>query len=833
MSSWSTCDLLFKLLCLFLLVESAVLVHAGVTYDGRSLIINGKRELIFSGSIHYPRSTPQQWPNLIDKAKHGGLNAIDTYVFWNVHEPVEGQLDFSGNFDLVKFIKTVEEAGMWVILRLGPFIEAEWNHGGLPYWLREVKNITFRTNNEPYKYYMKKYAQMIVDMMKKEKLFASQGGPIIVTQIENEYNNIQLAFKEEGAQYVQWAGKMAIGMETGVPWVMCKQWDAPDPVINSCNGRNCADTFPGPNKPNKPSLWTENWTAQYRVFGDPPSQRKAEDLAYAVARWFSMDGTLVNYYMYHGGTNFGRTSSSFVQTRYYDEAPLDEYGMLKEPKWGHLKDLHSAIRLCRNPLLWGVRRVQKFGKNTEAYIYERPGTNACAAFLSNNDTKLDMVLGFNGEQYHLPRRSVSILPDCKTVVFNTARVVAQHSTRYFFPISEFHQNNKQWEMWKEPVSRMNEAQTVYAACLEHYNMTKDTSDYLWYTTSLYLNDDDLPIKRYPAVIKIFSLGHVLHAFINGQYIGTGQGDNLEKSFTFKTALTLRIGLNHISLLSMTVGYPDSGAYMERKIAGVHQVRIQGLNTGTLDLSLNQWGHKVGLEGEKLRVYTQEGSQSVQWTQASGNTPLVWYKRYFNAPPGNDPVALDMSGMAKGMIWVNGISIGRYWVSFLSPIGKPSQSEYHIPRDFLKPTDNLLVVLEESGGNPETIELLRVSRDTICTIISDKHPPHVTTWKRLNNQFQTVIEDAKPTAYLKCPTSKVIEAIEFASYGNPEGYCGSFKVGTCNAGAAQSVAEKACVGKSSCSLRVDSATLGSDNCPSDVTKTFVAQARCVQKGVLFV
>lgn len=96
--------------------------------------------------------------------------------------------------------------------------------------------------------------------------------------------------------------------------------------ISACNGRHCADTFQGPNGDDKPLLWTENWTAQYRVFGDPPSQRAAEDIAFSVARFFAIGGSLVNYYMYYGGTSFGRTTSSFVTTRYYDEAPLDEFG---------------------------------------------------------------------------------------------------------------------------------------------------------------------------------------------------------------------------------------------------------------------------------------------------------------------------------------------------------------------------------------------------------------------------------------------------------------------------------------------------------------------------
>ncbi|XP_065865606.1 beta-galactosidase 11-like [Euphorbia lathyris] len=147
--------------------------------------------------------------------------------------------------------------------------------------------------------------------MKEEKLFAPQGGPIILAQVENEYNNLENVFKGGGTRYIDWAAKLGVRLKTGVPWIMCKQNDAPDPLINTCNGRQYGDTFAGPNRPNKPSLWTENWTSQHRYsFGEPPSHRPHEDLAYSVARWFSKNGTLTNYYMYHGGTNFGRTTAS-------------------------------------------------------------------------------------------------------------------------------------------------------------------------------------------------------------------------------------------------------------------------------------------------------------------------------------------------------------------------------------------------------------------------------------------------------------------------------------------------------------------------------------------
>ncbi|KAI4325420.1 hypothetical protein MLD38_030823 [Melastoma candidum] len=803
----------------------------GVTYDGRSLIIGGKRELLFSGSIHYPRSPPEMWPEIIAKAKKGGLNVIQTYVFWNVHEPVQGQFNFHGQYDVVKFIKMIWQQGMYVTLRVGPFIEAEWNFGGFPYWLKEVENITFRTDNPQFKQYMKQYVDTVVNKMKSEKLFASQGGPIILSQIENEYNTIQLAFKEQGSRYIHWAATMAVSLDTGVPWVMCKQQDAPDPVINTCNGRDCGDTFLGPNSPNKPSLWTENWTAQYRVFGDPPSQRTAEDIAYSVARFFSKNGTLVNYYMYYGGTNFGRTSSSFVTTRYYDEAPMDEYGLLREPKWGHLRDLHTALRLCKRPLLWGTPSVQNLGEGMEARIYEEPGTGRCMAFLSNNNTKIPRMATFRGAGYFLPAHSISILPDCKTVVYNTRQVVAQHSSREY-QRSKVANRNLQWEMTRENIPTTSDTTLTSKSPLELMTTTKDTSDFLWYTTSIELDQTDLPFRKDSMpVLQVADLGHALHAFVNGEYVGSAHGNNVEKSFVFQNAVNLTLGMNHISLLGATVGYPDSGPYLERRFTGVHMVTIKGLNSGTLDLSLNGWGHKVGLNGEKIRLYTQGGSHRADWMKASGQgEPLTWYKTYFDAPEGNDPVAIELGTMSKGMAWINGKSIGRYWSAFLSPLGKPSQDVYHIPRAYIKPTNNLLVILEEIGGSPDGIKILTVNRDMICSYITESHPANVKSWETKAGKFNPVSEGTKPTTDLQCPGKKNVVRVEFASYGNPSGSCGDYIPGNCSSGSAQKIVEQYCLGKNRCTIPVSQGIFEKDGAVcSGITKTLAVQVHCGDDG----
>ncbi|CAN1828685.1 Beta-galactosidase 6 [Linum perenne] len=450
---------------------AAVVAGGNVTYDGRALIIDGERKMLFSGSIHYPRSTPQMWASLIGKAKEGGIDVIETYVFWNLHEPKQGQYDFSGRNDLVKFIKEVQSQGLYVALRIGPFIESEWTYGGLPFWLHSIPGIVYRTDNEPFKTVMQSFTTKIVSMMKSEGLFASQGGPVILSQIENEYQNVEAAFPG-GKSYVNWAAKMAVGLETGVPWVMCKQTDAPDPVINTCNGMRCGETFTGPNSPSKPSLWTENWTSFLQRFGEETYLRSAEDIAFHTLLFIvAKNGSFINYYMYHGGTNFGRTGAAYMVTSYYDQAPIDEYGLIREPKWSHLKEMHAAVKSCSPVLLNGVQTSISLGQLQQAYVYEDDSN--CAAFLVNNASKNETVQFRNGTFELLPK-SISILPDCQNIVFDSGKVSSGFSNRQETIESV-------WEEYKEPIPSFLDTSIRFNQVEEQTGITNDTSDYLWYT----------------------------------------------------------------------------------------------------------------------------------------------------------------------------------------------------------------------------------------------------------------------------------------------------------------------------------------------------------------
>lgn len=812
-----------------------------VTYDHKALVIDGNRRVLQSGSIHYPRTTPEVWPEIIRKSKEGGLDVIETYVFWNYHEPVRGQYYFEGRFDLVRFVKTVQEAGLFVHLRIGPYACAEWNYGGFPLWLHFIPGVQFRTSNDIFKNAMKSFLTKIVDLMKDDNLFASQGGPIILAQVENEYGNVQWAYGVGGELYVKWAAETAISLNTTVPWVMCVQEDAPDPVINTCNGFYC-DQFT-PNSPSKPKMWTENYSGWFLAFGYAVPYRPVEDLAFAVARFFEYGGSFQNYYMYFGGTNFGRTAGGpLVATSYDYDAPIDEYGFIRQPKWGHLRDLHSAIKQCEEYLVSSDPVHQQLGNKLEAHVYYKH-SNDCAAFLANYDSGSDANVTFNGNTYFLPAWSVSILADCKNVIFNTAKVVTQrHIGDALFSRSTTVDGNlvaaSPWSWYKEEVGIWGNNSFTKPGLLEQINTTKDTSDFLWYSTRLYVEAG----QDKEHLLNIESLGHAALVFVNKRFVAFGYGNHDDASFSLTRDISLEEGNNTLDVLSMLIGVQNYGPWFDVQGAGIHSVFLVDLHKSKKDLSSGKWTYQVGLEGEYLGLDNVSLANSSLWSQGTSlpvNKSLIWYKATILAPEGNGPLALNLASMGKGQAWINGQSIGRYWSAYLSPsagctdncdyrgaynsfkcqkkCGQPAQTLYHIPRTWVHPGENLLVLHEELGGDPSQISLLTRTGQDICSIVSEDDPPPADSWKP-NLEFMS----QTPEVRLTCEHGWHIAAINFASFGTPEGKCGTFTPGNCHADML-TIVQKACIGHERCSIPISAAKLG-DPCPG-VVKRFVVEALC--------
>lgn len=313
----------------------AIIDHAQqrtqLRYDAKSFIIGEKRVFLNSASIHYFRMPRQEWREVLVKAKLAGMNCVDTYLAWNVHEPEEGKWDFSGDNDFGAFLDLCSELGLWVIVRPGPFICAEWDFGGFPYWLKTKANIQFRTDNEPYLRYVNLYFDQVVPVIRSRQI--TQGGTVILVQVENEYG--YLADDASGMSYMNSLRDGLLNRGIDVPLITCE--GGAEGTIEGANFWSGADGHYEKlmrKQPDVPKLVTEFWTGWFEHWGAPAATQKTPDLyekrmMEAIRSGF--DG--ISHYMFFGGTNFGgyggRTVGSsdiYMVTSYDYDAPLSEYG---------------------------------------------------------------------------------------------------------------------------------------------------------------------------------------------------------------------------------------------------------------------------------------------------------------------------------------------------------------------------------------------------------------------------------------------------------------------------------------------------------------------------
>ncbi|KAF3630587.1 putative beta-galactosidase 16-like [Capsicum annuum] len=441
-------------------------------------------------------------------------------------------------------------------------------------------------------------------------------------------------------------------------------------------------------------------------------------------------------------------------TGYYDQAPLDEYGLLRQPKWGHLKELHAAVKLCLEAILSAFPTMHSLGPLQEVIHYTS---------LMFSRIYRAIVLSFNGETFRLIY-SVEI-----------QELSAQDSWKC--------DQSDSWEQESEEQAKLS----------------------------------------------VQSLGHVLHAFVNGNLVGYGHGQFRNTTFTVESKVALNKGTNQISLLSATVGLPNSGAFLERRSLGVRSVMIQD-SQGLKNFTDISWGYQVGLLGEKLQIYTWEGAKCGDWSRLSSSTQqFTWYKSIFDAPNGDDLIALNMGSMGKGEAWVNGQSIGRYWVSFHTPEGVPSQTWYNVPRSFLKPEDNVLVLFEEEIGNPLNITIDTISITQVCAHVTDSNPPPVISWRKYETSkdhkpSKRKKHGSRPKVYLNCPPRSNNSKILFASFGNPSGNCDDCATGLCHSSNSKAIVEKACLGKKKCTIAHSHKKFGRDPCPG-LHKSLLVDVLC--------
>ncbi|MFH8612215.1 beta-galactosidase [Streptomyces sp. NPDC018029] len=304
------------------------------TSDG--FLLNGEPFRIVSGAMHYFRVHPGQWADRLRKARLMGLNTVETYVPWNLHQPdPDGPVVLDGLLDLPGYLRLAKAEGLHVLLRPGPYICAEWDGGGLPAWLTADPGIGLRSSDPRFTDAFDRYLDLLLPALLPH--MAASGGPVVAVQVENEYGaygndsaylkHLELALRSRGVEELLFT---------------CDQTDAEHLTAGTLPGTLATGTFGSrvtpslarlrEHQPEGPLMCAEFWIGWFDHWGEPHHVRDAADAAADLDALLSA-GASVNIYMFHGGTNFAFTNGanhdhaySPIVTSYDYDAPLTESG---------------------------------------------------------------------------------------------------------------------------------------------------------------------------------------------------------------------------------------------------------------------------------------------------------------------------------------------------------------------------------------------------------------------------------------------------------------------------------------------------------------------------
>ena len=323
-----------------------------------TFLLNGQPFVVKAAELHYPRIPKPYWEHRIQMCKALGMNTICLYVFWNAHEPQPGQFDFSGQNDLAAFCRLCQENGMYVILRPGPYVCAEWEMGGLPWWLLKKKDVRLREEDPYFLERVNLFEEAVAGQV--AGLTVQNGGPIIMVQVENEYGSygesksyvskvrdiVRRHFGHEITLFqCDWSSNFTLNGLDDLVWTM-----------NFGTGANIDQQFARLKqlRPDSPLMCSEFWSGWFDKWGANHETRPAADMIAGIDEMLSK-GISFSLYMTHGGTNWGHwagaNSPGFAPdvTSYDYDAPINEAGQTTPKYWELRKTLSKYTQGKRLP----------------------------------------------------------------------------------------------------------------------------------------------------------------------------------------------------------------------------------------------------------------------------------------------------------------------------------------------------------------------------------------------------------------------------------------------------------------------------------------------------
>ena len=312
---------------------------------GKDFVIDGQPTKIVSGAVHYFRNLPDTWDDIFCKLVALGCNCVETYCVWNMHEKRLGEYDFTGMLDVKAFLEKAQAHGLYAIVRPGPYICAEWEFGGLPWWLQTIPNMEIRCRNQAY---MERFSAYLTQLFRQVRpMLCTNGGNVIMMQVENEYgyygddkvylNNLVRFYKEQGID-------VPLFTSDGTKLTEILDGSAEGCFSTLNFGSRVEENFRAHDQlyPDAPKMCMEMWKGWFDAWGDEKHHvTSAEDYAKTVDDMLAK-GSL-NMYMFIGGTNFGFTSgANHYETFAPDVTSYDYDALLTES--GDVTPKYYAVR---------------------------------------------------------------------------------------------------------------------------------------------------------------------------------------------------------------------------------------------------------------------------------------------------------------------------------------------------------------------------------------------------------------------------------------------------------------------------------------------------------